>query len=473
MAYQIKSLPESYGPPKPKKFLQKVEAGEEINEGGENPLVSGVKEVAKTAARLPFRAAETIAGAPADLAQFASQVGNVIPSLFGAGVTPEEQEIIRNYQRESGALPTSAELKEKTHKALPFTKSEPGSFSEKAERATEVLTSLALPGFISKVGGAVKAGATGLELANIGKEAVKHGFKKDIKKVLGSEAAGWLSKQLGASEGQEAGVRMGTLVLSQLFGGRAKVQSAASEGYEEARNLAKDAERVNAKGFQKDIHGWLNRTKEGSQTSGKEWVKNEANLLHEKLKDGKMGVNDAIQFTQDIRKKLRDGEVPREVRHYAYDMIDKLKGHVIDPYSKLNPKFGKTFSEANEAWAALNKENAFSNFVRENLYDKPFASKIVSGLLHGAGAGAAHLVSGAAIPVGLGTFGAHQSYRFLDLLKRSAIARDVYGKLVKASLAGNVAAASKLATNLDQVALKYEEQHPDEESKGAWVIKKL
>jgi len=423
-----------------------------------------LEQGAKFVGRLPFRAAETVLGAAGDAAKFAGDVVNFPLKLIGAGVTPQEQQIIRKNQM---GLPTSEELKQKTHEALPWTQSEPGSFGEDAERVVELLTSFALPGGISKAAGTFSKGAKAGEIAKAGLSGLASESKKHLGKVFGAETAGWLTKELTGDENKADLVRMGTLVGLQLKGTRDLVRKEASNAYKEASNLAKGAERIHAHGLQNTVHNWLNDLKLGKPTEAKKWAKENFDLLHNKVRKGNFGVNDAVQTVQDIRGELRDGLVPFRAQHYAYDIINELKDSVIKPYEKVNPAFKNTFNAAEQAWSALHKENKFTNFVREKLIDKPWVSKIGAHLFGSALVGAAHK-SGLtkAVPYAGAALAGREAYRFIDLLKNSSIARNTFYNLVKQGAAGNVSAASKLASKFDEEAAKYESTHsiPTEET---------
>lgn len=485
MPYKITSLPQQLTQNQPQQQPEE-----------ESYLESGIK----TLGRLPFRAAETALGYPQDMANFVSGAVNAGLNYGGnaivgrpLGVPTEEFEKQKN---EGLRLPTSSEIKEKTHELLPWTKSDPSSWSHKLERATEVLTALALPATVGKVlkgAGAAAEGASVLNALPGGAEKASRAVRaaqsignagkifaqeagKDLAKVVGSETAGWMAQQLGASEETQTHVRMGTLLLSQLFGGRQKVQKAASNAYNEAEILAEGAERVNATGFAQDVDKMLNKVvNRGTSTEAKSWLQPHLETLKAKVSGGSMAVNDAVEFVQNLRGHLRDGNVPYRAQPQVHQMIDLLKKNVIDPYGKVNKKFGEVFGVAEQAWSALYKGNMFSNFIQQHFSGKPWASKVAGALTHAGITGIA-AKAGQAIPALGITLTAHQSYRFLKLIKDSSIARDVYGKLIKASLAGNVSAASKMMQQFDKVAKNYEDKHPEdneEKTNGRYKIVKI
>lgn len=418
----------------------------------EVPTETGIiKGALKTAARAPFRAAETALGYAGDLGNAVSKGLNYLNPY---GLTPEEHEMARQSKQ---GLPTSSELKQKVQEHLPWTKPEKGSYGEMADNVVETFTSLVLPDVLSK----------GYKIGSVAKRAAAA--------AIGSEFAGWTSKELGASEGGQAAVKLGTLVGMSLAGGRAKVREQASQSYKTARELATDAERVNATGLQSKVGDLANNLKEGTHTEAKSWFKPHLDLIKGKIKNGKMGVNDAVQTVQDLRGELRDGNVPYRAQHFAHELINSLKTQVIDPYGKLNKDFGKTFGAAEQAWSALHKDSIFTKFINEHLSHNKFASSIARGLFHTGVAAAAHGAGGIskAIPAVGATLGVREGYKLIDLLHKSTIAQDVYGKMFKAIAAGNVGVATKLASKFDSVAEKYEKKHPDPDTQGEWEITKI
>ena len=430
----------------------------------EQPQEEGFLEsIPKTAGRLALRAGETALGLPGDIAS----LGFGIPHYLSGGETPSYGQVQEKIGHK--LLPTSEQLKQGNIEEHPWAESPKNSWSESLERPVETLTSLALPGGFTK------------------------GAKLAAASVLGSEAVGWLSKQLGASEPAQEALRIGTLLTTQLAGGRAKVKELASSNYNKARELAEGAERVDAHGISNTVNSIGRKLKEGKTTEAKEWAAKEIATLQNKLNNGGIstgselstvgnkakrttfGVNDAVQYVQDLKADLREGNVPFRAKHYANEIIDSLKNNVIDPYSKVNPEFGKSFNSANEAWSALYKEGKISNFMHEHLSGKPFASKLVNGLLHAGAYGAAHNIGGLAssAPIAGAGIAGMQAYRMIDLMKKSSIARSVYGDLMRASLAGNVATAAKSATKLDKIAHRYEESNPEPKEEDAWEIVSL
>lgn len=423
----------------------------------ESLLESGVKEGAKFLGKRALNVAQTALGTIGDTAKFVGDVVNFPLKLAGVGVSDEEMKTIR---KNSSGLPTSQELKDITHEYLPWTKEEPGSYGEDAERFVELLTAFSLPGGVGKALGAIGEGAKATNVAKSALSGISSAAKNNIGKLVGAETAGWLTQELTGDKNSGDLVRMGTLVGLQLKGTRDLVRKQASEGYNTAKELAKGAERTHAHGFQNTVHEWLSDLNKGDKDAGfKVWAKSKIDQIHDTVKSGKFGVNDAVQWVQDIRDDLRKGKVPYKAQNYAYKIINELKDQVINPYKKVNTKFADIFDASEQAWSALHKESAFTNFIRENFVDKPWVSKIGGHLFGGALSAGLHKGGLAkAIPWVGGALAGRDAYRFVKLIKDSSIARNTFYNLIKQTTAGNVAAASKLAVRFDKEAAKYESE---------------
>lgn len=416
MEFEISSLPQQTT-----NQPQQIKMPEE-----ETILQTGLRNLG----RVGLRAAETVVGAPGDIASLGLGIGNYVS---GGRIPTYEQ--IQEYTG-SRLLPTSQQFKEENAEGAPWTAAQKGSWEETLDRGVETLTSLGLGGWAG-------------------------GIKKAAAAVIGSELVGYAAKEIGASEGQQDVARIGTLLLSTLGGGRSTVRQRASQGYTAAEELAKGAQVASPK-LSETVKklGHYVESGSGKTADSKKWLSTHVQTLSDKLASGKIGVNDAIEFVRDIREDW--SKIPNRARPKAMEIINSIKKDVISPYASKNKEFAKVWYPAEEAWSALHGNTVIGDTLEKISQHKAFDSYIGKSLFgygsYKAIEKAAHIAPKLVAPAA-GVMAAREGYRLVNLLRKSELARDTYYNLLKSSMAGNVAAASKYATKFDKLALNFEDNN--------------
>lgn len=388
-------------------------------------------------ARTASRAAESVLGLPGDVANAALGVGNFLTSGAPKPI-PKYSDIQKDLPI---SLPTSQQVREFGKEHISGQELEPRSEGEALY--DEVIGDLA--SFLIPVKGKIP-------------------FKGAIAKAIGGNAASWLTKQVGGGEGAQAGAKIGFNLLSGLPGGRKTLTDRMNENYKNADSVSKGASH-SAKQLNEDVRKISKYVYSGHETDAKKFLKKPVESIENYIRGEKIGVHDAWTLKRDINSVLGDYSTPREARPFLKNMSASLN-NVLKDYGKSNPDFLKSYSEAEDIFKGLHQTSVVSDFLRKNLNLETALKNPVAKTLFLGGIGGLHYLGTLPqVVLGVGAIvGAREGSKAIDLIKNSSNARKYYADTIKASLAGNVRAASRSLSNLDKEADKYVSSHPESQS---------
>jgi len=359
-------------------------------------LYEGGRHITRTASRI----AETIGGIPGDISDLIqSGIFAGLEKLVGEEATPEVRK-----KSSQNRLPTTSELRETTKKlSKGFT--EPKSEEErKIDEYTETVASLFGPMKFRKALGVALTGS----LAKEGLELI--GTKKNT---------------------QELG-KLGTIFLSTLYNPKGSLKYSDKQ-YEIANALSKGAS-IDAHHFQGHLINMLNDLKKGVSTPGKDAVIKPTQQLIDKVKGGKILVQDLTSAKRDISSLIGDFKTVKGERK----LLKKLGKEVdlaIKPYERINPPFSKAYRPANEIHGAVKEGNKASNFIKRTL-----GTKSVLGAIAGeAILGHPELIL-PTVGTATGVMGTAKIIDFVTRLKKSPKLREYYIKAMIAAAKEDVGA---------------------------------
>lgn len=347
-----------------------------------------VYETGRHAARIGSRIAETIGGIPGDVSSLVqSGVLSGLEKLVGI----KSDESIREKLKKD-RLPTSGELKEISHKATKgFTKAQDPTeefIDEIAETASSLL-------------GPMK-------------------FRKALGIGLGSTIAKKALEVTGLGEGVQDSAKLGTMFLMSLYnpGGASKF---ASLQYDKAKNLSKGAS-VKAMGLETSLKNLVDNLETGVSTSSKNSVIKPAKELLDKIKDGKISVQDLTSAKRDINSLIGEPDTLKGAKKLL-NSLGKQVDNAIKPYEKINPEFAKAYRPANEIFGAVAEGNKAQNFIYKTLGAKSFIGTLLAELALGQPQAILPTVGGAAGAIGLA-----KAFDFSKRLAKSPELRKYYSK---------------------------------------------
>jgi hypothetical protein len=351
----------------------------------------GLYETGRHAARIGSRIAETVGGIPGDLSSLIqSGVFSGLEALTGHKPSKEAHEKLKE-----GRSPTSKELKEFSESATGgFTKAQ-NEWEEKGDELAETVASLLGPMKFRK--------ALGVGIAsNLAKEGVKIS---------------------GLGEGAQEGAKLGTMLLASLYNPRGALKYSDLQ-YDKANKLSKGASVATS--LDKNLGNLISKLEKGVTTKEKNTVIKPARELLEKIKNGKIKVDELTSAKRDVNKIMGDPETLKGSKKLLLGLGKEID-NAIKPYEKINPEFAKVYRPANEIHGAVAEGQKASNFIKRALGNKSFMGALV---------GEALLQPEYLIPTAgaAGTaFGAAKIADFFSRLKKSPELRKYYGRAIAAA----------------------------------------
>jgi hypothetical protein len=376
----------------------------------ENQQFSGLKEVGRHATRVGSRIAETIGGIPGDISSLIqSGVLAGFEKLSGKKVPKEVIE-----ESKKSRLPTSKELKNLSESYTQGFTSAQGPTEKAIDEFTETAASLLGP--------------------------MK--FRKALGVALGATSAKKGLETLGVGEeGQEAG-KLGTMFLLSTLNPKGAMKYASSQ-YDKASALSRGAS-VNSHHFQGHLQNMVNDLKKGVTTPGKSAVIRPAEELINKVKNGRILVQDLTAAKRDLNTLMGDPILLKREK-ILLKSLGKEVDMAIRPYERINPAFSKAYRPANEIYGAIMQGNKASNFMKGVLGTK----SILGATLAEAALGHPEYI----VPTAAGAAGALGSARTVDFFTRLGKSKELRKFYAKAL----AAAAKEDAPTLRLYADKIEE----------------
>jgi hypothetical protein len=369
------------------------------------------QEIGRHATRTGARIAETILGFPGDIIRLTKGVAESLP---------KPPEFLR--KEPSG-------LKKVGKQAL---ESIPGS--EDLKNMSSYLTS----GFTDPQGALEELGDEVTSLATILVKPAKavESFPKflgTIGKAFGKSAAvkgvGEGSKLLGATEGQQNAVELGTLFLTGLLG-RKTADKFVSEQYQKARAEIPKGTLIDTTNLAQSLKEVDAELSKGIATATKDEVRKSIDELSRKASGGLIEADELVQTIHDINEKMSSKKLftdldktERKLLKYRYDKFRSEVNKEVAKYGESNPKFYKTWQDANQAYGAVASSKKFGNWLE---------SKIGSLPKHLVGSVAVDLFLGQPLTAvgAFGTYGLIKSGELLARIAKSPKLRDHYMRVL-------------------------------------------
>ena len=383
------------------------------------------RDIERNQAQFISRGAEAIAGLPGDLANFVGGLFGYQPGYPGSGEFREaSEEVSQGYTKPQNEL------------------------EEKVGEVAQDVALFALPGakhysFARNLGIPL--------VANLAKEGIKYA---------------------GGDEKQQAGAKIGSMVLLDLLSHRKGLGTAkeyASSLFQKADEMIPKGLSISAENLQPALKNLESSfMKGGSRPDTAEALTKIKEILGE-VKNGKIDLKDLVAFRPSINKwvdKYKGFEIGSSpaIRKQIINNLNKVKSEVINAAeeygSKYNPEYLKMSQSANEAYAAVSQSNKISNFIEKHAGNK-LQSMGAKALLGMGGIGSAGTLGGAAgAAIGSGaTLSGIATYKLFKTILRSKspTLRNHYFNIIKGAAAGNAGVVSKNAKALDK-----ELKHMDE-----------
>jgi hypothetical protein len=391
------------------------------------------QEIGRHVTRTGARIGETILGFPGDVVKFTKSLSEALPK------PPSFLQKEPNLIQKAGK------------KAL---ESVPGS--EDLKKVSSYLTS----GFTDPQGALEELGDEVTSLATILVEPAKavESFPKflgTIGKAFGKSAAvkgaGEGSKKLGATEGQQQAVELGTLFMTGLLG-KKTADKFISEKYEKAKSLIPKGTLLDTTDMYFALEEAESKLSKGLSTPTKDKVRQSLDELKAKASGGLMEAEEVIQSVHDINeimnsKKLFDelNTSERRLLKSRFDLVKDELHQEVAKYGKTNPEFYKEWTEANKGYGAIASSKKVGNW---------FESKIGKLPKHLVGSLAIDLFLGhpAAIPATIGSYSFLKTGELLTRIVKDPKLTEHYMKVLLEAGNENLPGAIKHLNALDKAA---------------------
>lgn len=335
-----------------------------------------LEEFTRHAVRTGSRIAETVAGFPGDVVNFAKFISESLPtppkSLRG------KPSVVQEYGKKGLELiPSSNDIKEMSSYLTSGFTDPKGAVEELGDDITSLATSLLIPS----------------------KDPTKF---KSLLKSLGAAAAtkgvGKGVESLGGGEKMQAGAEIGTLFLTGLLG-KKTADKFVGEQYQKAKSQIPKGTMLDTTKLASSLEGIEKDLSRGISTSTKNEVKGAISELRAKASGGAMPAEEIIESYHNINERLTSKKLfdelstgERKILKHRYDTFKDSINEEISKYGKKNPEFYKDWRNANQAFATIAQSKKVSNFLQDKLGKMPkyltgsLAAELLFGHPYAAGA---------------------------------------------------------------------------------------
>lgn len=399
---------------------------------------SFVPKVVRHTARTAARVGETALGLPGDIAQGLLWLGKKGESLLGG----------KPHLPERAPLPTSQDIKEygtgTIAKALPKDYLEPQSKGEQfSDEFFSDLTSLAVP--LSKAG--------------------KIPFKRALAVSGLGNLASFTAKDMGASEGVQTGVKLGTM-LATTMAGPGKLKEHMSNLYKNAEQSIPEGAMVSTEKIKPIMDKLTKITTTGDLTPSKKFMLDRINAVQEKMVGGKIPVTHAWALKRDMNEWIHDITKPYGVEKYIPSLSNGLN-NVLTEYGKQNKDFLRSFKEADNISIGLSKASHVNKWLQKHVSNKNL-SIATAALLFGPHVGVPLALTGKAI-VGAGA--TRYGVQAFEALKNSSAIRKYYADVIGTAAKKDLAATTRNVSKLNKaLAKEVNESEPEKPQKGFSLV---
>jgi hypothetical protein len=419
-----------------------IGTGFSIDEDPLPPSESLPGNLLRRAARTTARVGETVLGMPGDIAQtglnvlkagergsdwLANKLG--VGGLVGAGesVLPERT-----------PLPTSEDVKthvtENIGKILPKGYLEAKTPGEKfSDEFFSDLTSLATP--IPKLG--------------------RMPFRRALAVAGLGNLANWTAKDLGASEGTQTGVKIGTM-LATTMAGRGRLNETKRNLYKQADSLVKESDMVSNK-LAPVYSKWLSVLDKGDiEAPSKEFIKDRLKAIQRNSMGGKVKMSNVLELKRNWNEIKYAKGLPNAAKPAFEDMMGAIHD-MVDEYGKRNPAFIKVWRPAEDIHKGLSQASRVNKFLQRHITEARIGLA-TTGLLLGHEFGLGHMgTSAKALGVAVG---AKYAVKGIEALKNSPEIRKYYARVMTDAAKKDAVSMNRNILKLNNAVEKY--QAPDE-----------
>jgi hypothetical protein len=210
-----------------------------------------------------------------------------------------------------------------------------------------------------------------------------------VKKIPAALAAisGQSAKELGLSPTAQFAAELLPMLVSSISikNGLQGAEKYASSKYAQADSLLPQSAQVMAVNLQKKFNDLKKMVSKGTMAPSEKFIVDEVDAVLNKVKDGKINVAEAVASKRSLNEKVQNfiytspEKASKARARKLSTQISKELDSVIESYGKENPKFLKTYREANDAFGALAQSKTVSKFI--NKHAPKYAPHTAGGIL--------------------------------------------------------------------------------------------
>lgn len=271
-------------------------------------------------------------------------------------------------------------------------------------------------------------------------------------------AASWITKGFGGSEGSQTGAKIGGMLLASAVKPRL-LRTQIKDLYANAEKSIPANASTAANRIENQISSVKKILKHGDMTPKKKFLAERVASLENKInQDGLIPVRDVWAFKRDFNDFIatRGGaEELKGVEKYLTPFIKTLNDTMHD-YGKVNPKFNyKAITQADDIWRGINTHSKVKSFLRNTVTIK---NLIVGGLF---GMSHPHILS-----KGIGAAAALRgAVEGLEPIFKSNEIKKQYLKTLGSAVIKDKNATLRNMANLERVV---EREYPESKSSGMY-----
>lgn len=260
-----------------------------------------------------------------------------------------------------------------------------------------------------------------------------------------SNAAKFLTKQVGGGEGEQAAAKIGTMLAVPIIGSRL-LGSEVAKLSDAAIKAAPAESNVVSNGLFKQMG---NLYKKISGLPESETTKSLLTQI-ETMPGARFPVKSLVKFEQDLAAAAKNPTIGKSIEK-VLPTIEKEINTALSQAGKKYPEFGKAFDQYKDLFNATQQSNKVAEFVGKNLTGgiirNPWAT--LGFALLGV---PKYKTIGAALPAALG---AGEVERLVQMIYKSPEFRKVAGGFINAALQGNAKQVNQLAHKLDKMTAEF------------------
>lgn len=390
------------------------------------------KEAERHIQRSISRAGEAVLGTPGNLLQLPEKAVKYIgEKLTGQKSTGFDEAMkIAKHLLPGGNLPSTEQVREQTAK-ISEGKLEPQNKAEEiSDELVSDFASLAIP------------------------TKGKIPFLRALGLAVGTNLAGEGAEFLGASEEGKTATKVGSMfLLSAINPNGAKKYG--DKLFKEAEAAIPKGATIPAANISASANKLKAELKKGGTAPYKTSALTKVNEIQNKIKKGRIAVDELAQFKIDINKArsslYADVALDKGGRALAKRNLDSAARVVDDAlkeYGKVNPTWEQLYRPANEVYGAIAQSKKVSNAIGRLIKQNPHtAGSILAGEL---------FLAPKSVPFVIGGAGLLKTGELIARISKSKTLQKYYGEVVKAALKDDATTMIKYLNKLD-AGLKKEE----------------